>query len=105
MPPPAGIPACLSRGECAPLEGQMAITIRRRDFITLFGGVAVGCPLGARAQQATVSRSDARSGGRGPTVAQDIARWVVELRYEELPPDVIARATPALLDTRGCTLP
>ena len=82
----------------------MAITIRRRDFITLFGGVAVGCPLGARAQQATVSRSDARSGGRGPTVAQDIARWVVELRYEELPPDVIERAKRVLLDTLGCAL-
>src|SRR5260370_18989020 len=78
--------------------------MRRRDFITLVGGVAVGCPLGARAQQATVARCDARSGGRGPTVEQDIARWVVELRYEELPPDVTERAKRVLLGTLGCAL-
>jgi 2-methylcitrate dehydratase len=37
-------------------------------------------------------------------VAEDIARWVVELRYEQLPPDVIARAKRVLLDTLGCAL-
>jgi len=39
-----------------------------------------------------------------PTVAQDIARWVVDLRYEELPADVIARAKRVLLDSVGCIL-
>ena len=82
----------------------MAITIRRRDFITLLGGAAVGCPLAARAQQPAASKIDAKSGGHGPTVAEDIARWVVELRYEQLPPDVIARAKRVLLDTLGCAL-
>jgi 2-methylcitrate dehydratase len=37
-------------------------------------------------------------------VAEDIARWVVGLRYEELPGDVIARAKLVLLDTIGCAL-
>jgi 2-methylcitrate dehydratase len=37
-------------------------------------------------------------------VAQDIARWVVALRYEELPADVVARAKRVLLDTLGCAL-
>ena len=33
-----------------------------------------------------------------------MARWVVALRYEELPPEVIARAKRVLLDTFGCAL-
>ncbi len=82
----------------------MAISIRRRDFITVLAGAAAGgCPLATRAQQ-PVSTTDAKSGGRGPTVAEDIARWVVELRYEQLPPDVIARAKRVLMDTLGCAL-
>jgi 2-methylcitrate dehydratase len=77
--------------------------MERREFITLCGGATAGLMpawLGsvARAQSAP------KSGGRGPTVAQDIARWVVAMRYEELPPEVIARAKRVVLDTVGCAL-
>jgi 2-methylcitrate dehydratase len=82
--------------------------MKRREFITLLGGAAAGLspawlsPV-ARAQKAA-ARSEPGSSGRGPTVAEDIARWLVELRYEELPPEVLARAKRVLLDTLGCAL-
>jgi 2-methylcitrate dehydratase len=83
--------------------------MRRREFITFLGGAAAGLSAAwlspvAFAQTAASPIKNAKSGGRGPTVAEDIARWVVELRYEQLPPDVIARAKRVLLDTLGCAL-
>jgi 2-methylcitrate dehydratase len=82
--------------------------LRRREFITLLGGAAAGLspawPSQSACAQTAASRIDANGGGRGPTVAEDIARWLVELRYEQVPPDVIARAKRVLLDTLGCAL-
>jgi 2-methylcitrate dehydratase len=77
--------------------------MKRRAFITLLGGAAAGLSPGWAAYAQTASKAEAK-GGRGPTVAEDVARWVVGLRYEELPPDVIARAKRVLLDTIGCAL-
>jgi len=83
--------------------------MKRRDVITFLGGAAAGMSPAwpravAYAQTAAPQIKNARSGGRGPTVAEDVARWVAELRYEELPPEVIARAKRVLLDTFGCAL-
>src|SRR5215510_3432913 len=38
------------------------------------------------------------------TVIEDVARWIVDLRYEQLPPDAIAAAKRALFDSMGCLL-
>src|SRR5258708_193978 len=83
--------------------------MKRRDFITLLGGAAAGLSPAwlspaAYAQTAASPNTTAKSGSRGPTVAEDIARWVVELCYEQLPPEVIARAKRVVLDTVGCAL-
>jgi 2-methylcitrate dehydratase len=74
--------------------------IRRRDLLKRCGAgaLAVAAPswLGSLARAQTPAKA--------PTVAEDIARWVVALRYEDLPPEVIARAKRVLLDTIGCAL-
>jgi 2-methylcitrate dehydratase len=46
----------------------------------------------------------AENAPRARTVAEDVARWLLALRYEDLPPDVLARAKRVLLDTIGCAL-
>jgi 2-methylcitrate dehydratase len=38
------------------------------------------------------------------TVVEDIARWIVDLRYDQLPPNVVATAKRALFDSIGCLL-
>jgi 2-methylcitrate dehydratase len=77
--------------------------MERREFITLCGGAAAGLTPAWLSRVAS-AQTPPKGSGRGPTVAEDIARWVVALRYEELPPDVIARAKRVLLDTLGCAL-
>jgi 2-methylcitrate dehydratase len=56
--------------------------------MALAGGAAALWPFTARAR----------------TVVEDIAGWLVALRYEDLPGEVAARAKRVLLDTLGCAL-
>jgi 2-methylcitrate dehydratase len=78
----------------------MAFSLRRREFLSLLGGSALVLPRSAIAQNAAAAERSAR----GATIVQDVARWIVALRYEDLPPDVVARAKRVLLDTLGCGL-
>jgi 2-methylcitrate dehydratase len=38
------------------------------------------------------------------TIVEDVARWIVDLRYEQLPPHVVAVAKRVLFDSVGCLL-
>jgi 2-methylcitrate dehydratase len=66
--------------------------MRRRDMLKLCGVASL----------AFANTNTGRGGKR--TVAEDVARWLVELRYEDLPEEVIGRAKRVLLDTIGCAL-
>jgi 2-methylcitrate dehydratase len=103
-------------GEMQPVEDRMrkglaleSEPILRREILKRcgIGALALASPAwlsSVAGAQTAAPKIDGKSGVRGPTVAEDIARWVVELRYEQLPPHVIARAKRVLLDTLGCAL-
>jgi 2-methylcitrate dehydratase len=84
--------------------------MRRREFITGLGGAALtpaspGWLNAVADAQTAASRIENREHtGERATVAEDVARWIVDLRYEELPANVISRAKRVLLDTVGCAL-
>jgi 2-methylcitrate dehydratase len=75
----------------------MASSVKRRDLLVLATAAALGLTRPVAAQTAKAA-SEKR------TLAQDVARWLVALRYEDLPPEVVARAKRVLLDTLGCAL-
>src|SRR5579864_7597632 len=67
----------------------------RREVLKRCGGGALALVApslaapGARARSASPEREAIRTGGRR-TLAEDIARWLAELRYEDLPANVVA---------------
>ncbi|MBI2816997.1 MAG: MmgE/PrpD family protein [Acidobacteria bacterium] len=85
--------------------------ILRRDFLKAsgIGAWALSMPewsfpivraeTGTSEDKIVASKSTSRT-----TVLQDIAAWVVKMRYEELPPPVVKAAKLVLLDTLGCAL-
>ncbi len=67
------------------------------------GALALAAPsLGAGVARARTASPE--SGGLRTPITADIARWLVELRYEELPANVVERAKRVTLDTLGCAL-
>jgi 2-methylcitrate dehydratase len=75
----------------------------RREFLRRSGIAALALASPASAQ-APAAREDAPRRSGGPTVAEDVARWVVELHYDDLPANVIDKTKRVLLDTIGCAL-
>jgi len=66
------------------------------------GALALAAPSLAASTARAKTASSGQNGRRA--VAEDIARWLVELRYEDLPTNVIATARRVTLDTLGCAL-
>ena len=74
--------------------------------------VLKGCVLGALAfataplsvGTALAKTAEPEKGRSRSTILQDVARWLEQLRYEELPANVVARAKRVTLDTLGCAL-
>jgi len=76
--------------------------IERRHFLkqVAAAGLAAGAPaLPVMAQTAQTSPA---AGKGGVALAETLARYASELRYEDLPEDVIKIARRSILDTVGC---
>jgi len=92
----------------APLAGGLTMsleTMLRREVLKRCGAAALvlaGPSLGARVARARTASPE--SGAVRTPITADIARWLVELRYEELPANVVERAKRVTLDTLGCAL-
>ena len=85
--------------------------IRRRDFLKTsgIGALALSSPgWGAPAVQTKTGALEVKAGEKRAqartTVAEDIGKWVANLRYEDLQPQTIQKAKRVLLDTLGCAL-
>lgn len=74
--------------------------MQRRELMTLLGSVALAHP--AMAQEKTAPPSNAQN--THTTIAQTIARYAVNLKFEDLPPEVVQTATRTILDTIGCAI-
>jgi len=74
--------------------------MQRRELLTLLGGVALAHP--AMAQEKAAPPSHAQS--PHTSIAETIARYAVNLKFEDLPPDVVRTATRTILDTIGCAI-
>ncbi len=72
--------------------------LQRRDVLAALavGLSAAGLPLPALAQ------ADKQSGADAPVLGEVLARYAVNLKYEDLPNDVVRLAKRAILDTFGC---
>jgi 2-methylcitrate dehydratase len=78
---------------------------QRRKFLKQIAatGVAVGAAALPAMAQEKAARTSTLASGQVP-VAETLARYAVNLKYEDLPPDVVRTAKRTLLDTFGCAI-
>jgi len=80
----------------SPIESADSMEIRRRD---LLAAAAIGLALGTSSSDA-MGQETTETGQA--SVGEIVARYAANLRYEDLPDDVIWTAKRAILDTFGC---
>jgi 2-methylcitrate dehydratase len=76
--------------------------IERRHFMKQAAAVGLAAMAPALPAMAQTGESRSPAGSRQVSLAETLARYATELRYEDLPEDVIAIARRAILDTIGC---
>jgi 2-methylcitrate dehydratase len=82
--------------------GPVRIDRRRLLREAAAAGVAAGASaFPAAAQETATPRSSAIASDRAP-LAEQLARYAIGLRYDDLPEDVVQLAKRAILDTIGC---
>ncbi|HEV2546130.1 MAG TPA: MmgE/PrpD family protein [Stellaceae bacterium] len=78
----------------------------RRRFlkqIVATGAAAVAATLPAMAQEKSERQGSTVEGGQGQ-VAETLSRYAIDLKYEDLPQDVVRLAKRTILDTFGCAI-
>jgi 2-methylcitrate dehydratase len=76
----------------------------RRKFLKSWGVGAVALALPSISLSQVVAKDQSATGHGKTTVAEDMGKWIAELRYEDLPTAVVEKARRLLLDTVGCAL-
>jgi hypothetical protein len=71
----------------------------RRGFLKTVAGLAVGAPAFSVAAQ---EKTPATAASSQTPLAERLARYAANLKYEDLPDDVVRLAKRAILDTIGC---
>jgi len=88
-------------------DESAAVSAPRRRFlkqVAVTGATAgAAAALPALAQEGTVARKPTLAKGQ-VSVAETLARYALNLKYENLPPDVLRVAKRTILDTIGCAI-
>ena len=90
----------MTRAEQLTAPGDARRTLFKQIAAAAIAGVASAPAI---AQQKPGQPSSVPEGGQIP-VAEALARYAINLKYEDLPPEVVRTATRTILDTVGCAI-
>jgi 2-methylcitrate dehydratase len=76
--------------------------IARRHFLEQVAAVGLAAAAPALPAMAQTAQSHSTSGSGQVSLAETLARYATELKYEDIPEDVVRIARRSILDTIGC---